>query len=306
MTAMSLLQSNLELTATWSSPLVTIMGAMQLRLRVMGKLWMVTGLNCSTLGYMSSGDSVPDVITTVWKRSNTGLMAMDASMQLKCRISFLMAGALSSQGSMMRLNPCVYVPTRVANMQMWVMAEKSSRLVSSSVRSSDPSRSAQNLRGFLSMWTSLLSCCRNDRGLSCSTRLTRMRFLRCSTNLLRKDMKCSALRMLPGTASCSTASGSTGFASTTSCMRSSFASLSPCTRRLYSSLSRSASLSLISATWRDRVARLRVPCSRVFLLMSTLMLSMHTLSMLWASSKTTMLSLARSFETISAILGSSR
>ena len=41
-----------------------------------------TGWNCSILGYMSRGEIVPDVITTLPKRSNTGLMAKDGSRQL--------------------------------------------------------------------------------------------------------------------------------------------------------------------------------------------------------------------------------
>lgn len=32
---------------------------------------------------MSKGDKVPDVITTVWNRSNTGFIAMEESKQLK-------------------------------------------------------------------------------------------------------------------------------------------------------------------------------------------------------------------------------
>jgi len=41
-----------------------------------------TGVNCSILGYMSSGEIVPDVITTLLKRSNTGLIANDGSKHL--------------------------------------------------------------------------------------------------------------------------------------------------------------------------------------------------------------------------------
>jgi hypothetical protein len=42
-----------------------------------------TGLKSSILGYISNGDKVPDVITTVSNLSNTGFIAMDASIQLK-------------------------------------------------------------------------------------------------------------------------------------------------------------------------------------------------------------------------------
>lgn len=77
----------------------------------------------------------PDVMMTDWKRSNTGLMASEASMQLweqtrvvrarpwglggpwsghaptgvgshlKCRIGLAMVGVLSSKGSMMMVKP---------------------------------------------------------------------------------------------------------------------------------------------------------------------------------------------------------
>lgn len=43
---------------------------------------MMTGWKSRILGYISSGDNVPEVITTVWYRSNTGLIAMDESKQL--------------------------------------------------------------------------------------------------------------------------------------------------------------------------------------------------------------------------------
>ena len=43
----------------------------------------MTGWKSSILGYMSSGDSVPEVITTVWYLVNTGLMAMEESRHLE-------------------------------------------------------------------------------------------------------------------------------------------------------------------------------------------------------------------------------
>lgn len=39
-------------------------------------------MNCSIFGYMSSGEIVPDVMTTVLNRSNTGLIAMAGSRHL--------------------------------------------------------------------------------------------------------------------------------------------------------------------------------------------------------------------------------
>ena len=66
---------------------------------------MVTGRKSKILGYMSRGDRVPDVMTTLWKRSKTGLMAMDASMQLKCRMGLEMVGVRSSKGSIIKVKP---------------------------------------------------------------------------------------------------------------------------------------------------------------------------------------------------------
>lgn len=45
---------------------------------------MHTGWKLSRRGYRSMGDSVPEVMMTDWKRSNTGLMAREASRQLSC------------------------------------------------------------------------------------------------------------------------------------------------------------------------------------------------------------------------------
>lgn len=66
---------------------ILTMGRMQGRARVMVKeLWM-TGWKSRILGYMSKGESVPEVITTVWYLVNTGLMAMDESRHLHGRFS---------------------------------------------------------------------------------------------------------------------------------------------------------------------------------------------------------------------------
>ena len=50
---------------------------------VMVKEDMTTGWKSSIFGYMVSGERVPEVITTVWKRLKTGLIAMDESRQLR-------------------------------------------------------------------------------------------------------------------------------------------------------------------------------------------------------------------------------
>jgi hypothetical protein len=44
---------------------------------------MTLGLKSKILGYISRGESVPEVITTVWKRSKIGLTAIDASKHLR-------------------------------------------------------------------------------------------------------------------------------------------------------------------------------------------------------------------------------
>lgn len=78
------------------------------RERVIVNVAIVTGWKLRILGYMSNGESVyikesnleigpiirmwttltPEVITTDWKRSKTGHIAMDASMQLQKSKSF--------------------------------------------------------------------------------------------------------------------------------------------------------------------------------------------------------------------------
>lgn len=57
-------------------------GRNELRVSDMAYVSWTTGVNCSIFGYMSSGESVPEVMTTVLNRSNTGLIAMAGSRQL--------------------------------------------------------------------------------------------------------------------------------------------------------------------------------------------------------------------------------
>lgn len=59
------------------------MGRIQGRAKVMVKELITTGLKSRILGYISRGDKVPEVITTDWNLSNTGLMAILESKQLK-------------------------------------------------------------------------------------------------------------------------------------------------------------------------------------------------------------------------------
>lgn len=53
----------------------------------MGYVSCTTGVNCSIFGYMSNGEIVPDVMTTLLKRSKTGLMAKEGSRHLEWAIN---------------------------------------------------------------------------------------------------------------------------------------------------------------------------------------------------------------------------
>ena len=102
-------RSNLEERAAWSAPRVTTSGQMTLREKDMEKEWTATGLSRHGArarkepaedgvaagrglesvgyvkprmrGYISMGESVPEVITTDWNLSKTGFIAIDASLQ---------------------------------------------------------------------------------------------------------------------------------------------------------------------------------------------------------------------------------
>ena len=58
-------------------------GKNEFRVSVMAYVSCTTGVNCNILGYMSRGEIVPDVITTLLKRSKTGLIARDGSRHLE-------------------------------------------------------------------------------------------------------------------------------------------------------------------------------------------------------------------------------
>lgn len=72
---------------------------------------------------MSIGDSVPDVITTLWNLWKIGLIAIDESRQLKCSTGFATVGVFSSNGSMITVKPFVYVETSVAKYVIWKSGE---------------------------------------------------------------------------------------------------------------------------------------------------------------------------------------
>ena len=104
-TAGSLRTSNRDEMATWSAPRVMTRGRKQLRLSVIAYDSITVQLNRSIFGYMSSGESVPDVMTTDEKRSNTGAMASDASRQVRWNVGFGTVAASVSNGSRMSRKP---------------------------------------------------------------------------------------------------------------------------------------------------------------------------------------------------------
>ncbi len=59
----------------------------------------------SIFGYISSGEIVPDVIMTELKRSKTGLMAIAASRQVKCKTGLGTVAVSDSNGSRIRRKP---------------------------------------------------------------------------------------------------------------------------------------------------------------------------------------------------------
>lgn len=98
-TAGSFRTSKRELIATWSLPrVITFTLAMKLsiaqeerpltngkkalRVSVIAYVSWTTGVNCNILGYMSNGEIVPEVMTTLLKCSKTGLIANEGSRHL--------------------------------------------------------------------------------------------------------------------------------------------------------------------------------------------------------------------------------
>lgn len=111
--------------------LILTIGSKHGRANVIVNEAITTGWKFNIFGYISKGDRVPDVIITVWNLSNTGLMAIEESKQLKiknnyncirlkvgiylkCKMGFDTVGVLSSKGSTIIVKPFVYVDTKVA------------------------------------------------------------------------------------------------------------------------------------------------------------------------------------------------
>ena len=115
-TAGSLRTSKRELMATWSLPRVMTRGKKELRVSVIGYDSCTTGVNCSIFGYISSGEMVPEVMTTLLKRSKTGWMASEGSRQAKWKIGFGTVALSVSKGSRMRMKP-------KGSVQWWVVEE---------------------------------------------------------------------------------------------------------------------------------------------------------------------------------------
>ena len=80
-------------------------GRKAFRVNVIEYVSWTTGVNWSILGYMSRGEIVPEVMTTLLNRSNTGLIAMAGSRQVKWNIGFGTVALSVSKGSRMSRKP---------------------------------------------------------------------------------------------------------------------------------------------------------------------------------------------------------
>ena len=124
----------------WSFPLVTIRGSKQGLKVDIGRLARTTGWKLSSLGYMSSGERVPEVIITEANRSKTGLIAIEASKQLNCSRGSLIPETTDPSGSKTTENPSKYVARSVAKFATSCNGLNSSRDVISRVRSREFNR----------------------------------------------------------------------------------------------------------------------------------------------------------------------
>lgn len=151
-----------------------------------------------------------------------------------------------------------------------------------------------DLNGLRSMNVKSFRCCKKEAGVSemtCNTfmrvysrlardtQLENQRFctFRYSTNLFKNATKCSALLMLPGTASLSKSSGRTGLAMKESSLPSS-TPRSPSTNFWYSFCNFVASLDFKSTILFSRFCAPRAARRRESSVKSMLRDSMHTLS----------------------------
>ena len=180
--------------------------------------------------------------------------------------------------------------------------------VSSRVRTSEVRRSAQKRSGFRSIKVSSRRWLRKEGGVSEMTCRTFIRVFRYSMKRLRKATKCSARRMFPGTASLRRSSGNAGFA-----MKAFSSRASSAARKSFDEFCvfvlqflGVCGFHFLDLYYLDCWLLVTLALRSESSVMSILRDSMHTLSMLWASSNTTMQSLESSLDTRSAILGSRR
>ena len=139
-------------------------------------------------------------------------MAMDASKQHRRSSGSDMPVIAVPAGSVMTANPSMYVDTRVAKLATSCRALKSSSEVISRVRSKEFKRVYVKRSGFLSRAVTACMSCRKANGVSLVTSLQASLVLKYWAIFFKKATKCSAFRMLPGTASSKMSADSTGFA----------------------------------------------------------------------------------------------
>ena len=91
--------SNFDESAAWSEPRVTTSGQITSRAKDIANEWTAHGSKPRIFGYMSIGESVPEVITTDWNRSKTGLIAIDASLQQNWKSGSCTCGGKATQAA---------------------------------------------------------------------------------------------------------------------------------------------------------------------------------------------------------------
>jgi hypothetical protein len=146
-----------------------------------------------------------------------GAMANDASRHASCMTGSDAPGMDDPFGSRMmakRATPEEYVASNEQKSETSVKDENSSRLATFNVRSSEFNREYANFSGLASKDVLFTNLCRNASGLSLRTPpfgpATVLNLdLKCSTSFFMNVIKCSALRMFPGTASLKTSGSKT-------------------------------------------------------------------------------------------------
>mmetsp|Transcript_16515 Transcript_16515/g.24092 ORF Transcript_16515/g.24092 Transcript_16515/m.24092 type:complete len:246 (-) Transcript_16515:340-1077(-) len=205
---MSPRSSNLVDIAIWSDPRVMTSGRMHGRNVNIFKDSDTLGSNCSSLGYRSMGDKVPDVMMTLPKRLKSGAMARDESKHASWMTGSVTPGMVVPFGSRMIANlgtPSEYVARRVAKSATSERALKSSRFDTCRVRRSEFRREYANLSALASRDVPFIIRWRKASGVSLCTppfgpAMVRSLVFKCSTSFFIKPTKCFARLMFPGTA----------------------------------------------------------------------------------------------------------